>query len=45
LLIPKLKAPHNTNSEKKPDIKLISALCGIMAATIKATIAMLHHGK
>lgn len=45
LLIQKLSTPHNKNNARKPVRKLMPALWGINAATIKATIAMLHHGK
>jgi hypothetical protein len=45
LLIQKLNPPHNKNNARKPVKKLLPAPCGINAATINATIAILHHGK
>ena len=45
LLIQKLNRPHNKNNAKNPVRKLMPAPCGINAATINATIAILHQGK
>jgi hypothetical protein len=33
------------NTAQNPVTKLMNALCGIIAVTIKAAIAMLHQGK
>ena len=45
LLIQKLMIPHNKNSAVKPEKKETKGVCLISAATKKATIAILHHGK
>lgn len=45
LLIQKLNTPHSKNNAMNAERKLIPVLCGINAATIKETMAILHHGK
>ncbi len=40
-----LNPSHNKNNAINPVRKLIPADCGINDETIKATIAMLHHGR
>lgn len=37
--------PHNKKSAVNPQRKETPGLCGINAETMKAMIAMLHHGK
>jgi hypothetical protein len=45
MLIHRLKNPHNKNRPAKPEMKEARGLCGMRMEIIKATIAMLHHGK
>jgi len=45
LLIQKLKIPHNRNKEVNPVMKAGKGACRNKAVTVKATIAILHHGK
>ena len=44
-LIQKLKPPHNKKRAANPERNEAKGLCGISAETIKATNAILHHGK
>jgi hypothetical protein len=44
-LIQKLKPPHNKKRATKPERNDAKGRWGISAETIKATTAILHHGK
>jgi len=45
ILIHKLKKPHNKKSPTKPEINEERFPSGMRMEIIKATIAILHHGK
>ncbi len=45
VLIQKLMIPHNKNNAVKPEKKDTRGVCLMSAATKKATMAILHHGK
>ena len=45
VLIHKLIIPHNKNKAIKPEINDARCVCGMSMGMMKATMAMLHHGK
>jgi hypothetical protein len=45
VLIHKLIIPHNKNKATKPEINDARCVCGMSMGMMKATMAMLHHGK
>jgi hypothetical protein len=45
VLIHKLIIPHNKNKATKPEINEARCVCGMRMGIMKATMAMLHHGK